>query len=105
MPDDQKPGSGEISVNGRLYRLPRRPTVVVCVDGSEPGYIERTAEAGAAPWFAHVLEAGTNLVADSFRIGCIGRLYPENMKGALKAVREVLGEMRVSNGGPALAAE
>ena len=64
MPDDQKPGSGEISVNGRLYRLPRRPTVVVCVDGSEPGYIERTAEAGAAPWFAHVLEAGTNLVAD-----------------------------------------
>jgi len=44
-------------------------------------------------------------VADSFRIGCIGRLYPENMKGALAAVREVLDEMRVSNGGPALNSE
>ena len=32
-------------------------------------------------------------------------LYPEHMKGALVAVREVLDEMRVSNGGPALAAE
>jgi phosphonoacetate hydrolase len=64
MPDDRKLGSGKISVNGRRYRLPRRPTVVVCVDGSEPGYIERAIEAGAAPWFAHVLKTGTNLVAD-----------------------------------------
>src|SRR5262245_50434237 len=53
----------------------------------------------------YVIYPGKLTVADSFRIGCIGRLYPENMKGALKAVREVLDEMRVSNGGPALAAE
>jgi 2-aminoethylphosphonate-pyruvate transaminase len=43
--------------------------------------------------------------ADPVRIGCIGRLYPPHMEGALLAVREVLDEMRVSNGGPALAAE
>ena len=48
---------------------------------------------------------GKLTVADSFRIGCIGRLYPDDMRGALAAVREVLDEMRVSNGGPALAAE
>ncbi|MFZ5778971.1 MAG: 2-aminoethylphosphonate--pyruvate transaminase [Pseudomonadota bacterium] len=53
----------------------------------------------------YVIYPGKLTVAESFRIGCIGRLYPEDMKGALTAVREVLHEMRVSNGGPALAAE
>ena len=53
----------------------------------------------------YVIYPGKLTVADSFRMGCIGRLYPEHMKGALTAVREVLDEMRVSNGGPALAAE
>jgi 2-aminoethylphosphonate-pyruvate transaminase len=53
----------------------------------------------------YVIYPGKLTVADSFRIGCIGRLYPKDMKGALAAVRDVLDEMRVSNGGPALAAE
>jgi len=26
-----------IVVNGRSYKAPRRPTVVICLDGSEPG--------------------------------------------------------------------
>jgi 2-aminoethylphosphonate-pyruvate transaminase len=53
----------------------------------------------------YVIYPGKLTVADSFRMGCIGRLNPEHMKGALAAVREVLDELRVSNGGPALAAE
>ena len=53
----------------------------------------------------YVIYPGKLTVAESFRMGCIGRLYPEQMKGALAAVREVLDEMRVSNGGHALAAE
>ncbi len=53
----------------------------------------------------YVIYPGKLTVADSFRMGCIGRLYPKDMKGALDAVRDVLEEMRVSNGGPALAAE
>jgi 2-aminoethylphosphonate-pyruvate transaminase len=53
----------------------------------------------------YVIYPGKLTVAESFRIGCIGRLYPKDMAGALDAVREVLAEMRVSNGGPALAAE
>ena len=56
--------SGEVTVNGRRYRLPRRPTVVVCIDGSEPGYVERAVEAGCAPWLGKVLTEGTNLLAD-----------------------------------------
>jgi 2-aminoethylphosphonate-pyruvate transaminase len=53
----------------------------------------------------YVIYPGKLTVADSFRMGCIGRLHPEHMKGALAAVRDVLDEMRVSNGGPALAVE
>jgi phosphonoacetate hydrolase len=26
-----------VTVNGRDYRFPQLPTVVVCIDGSEPG--------------------------------------------------------------------
>src|SRR5215218_2740858 len=63
-PDSLHPTGGEIAVNGRRYRLPRQPTVVVCVDGSEPGYIERAVESGRAPWFGKVLKSGTSLIAD-----------------------------------------
>lgn len=63
-PDSVNTISGEIEVNGRRYNLPKRPTVVVCIDGSEPGYIEETVKAGRAPWFAKVLKEGTNLLAD-----------------------------------------
>jgi len=63
-PDSINVSGGDISVNGRTYRLPKQPVVVVCVDGSEPGYIESAVEAGQAPWFAKVLKEGTNLVGD-----------------------------------------
>ena len=63
-PDSINVSGGDISVNGRSYRLPKQPVVVVCVDGSEPGYIERAVEAGQAPWFAKVLKDGTNLIGD-----------------------------------------
>lgn len=63
-PDSINNASGAITVNDRKYALPKRPTVVVCIDGSEPGYIEAAVEAGRAPWFAKVLKGGTNLLAD-----------------------------------------
>jgi len=55
---------GDLTVNGRTYRLPKQPVVVVCIDGSEPGYIERAVEAGRAPWFAKVFQQGTSLIGD-----------------------------------------
>jgi phosphonoacetate hydrolase len=63
-PDSAHAIDGEVIVNSRQYRLPRQPIVVVCIDGSEPGYIERAVEMGHAPWFGKVLRTGTNLVAD-----------------------------------------
>ena len=48
---------------------------------------------------------GKLTVADSFRMGCIGRLDASHMRGAVAAVREILAEMGVGTGAPALAAE
>lgn len=59
------PPTADISVNGRAYRFPKVPTVCVCIDGSEPGYIERAIEAGLAPNFARLMSNGANLLATS----------------------------------------
>ena len=63
MPRQSTPG--QVTCNGRSYAWPKAPTVVVCLDGSEPGYIERAIEAGRAPFLARMLADGANLVADS----------------------------------------
>lgn len=57
--------TAEVTCNGRVYRFPSKPTVVICLDGSEPGYIEQTIEAGRAPTFARFMREGANLLADS----------------------------------------
>jgi phosphonoacetate hydrolase len=59
------PPTADISVNGRSYRFPKVPTVCVCIDGSEPGYIERAIEKGLAPNFARLMANGANLLATS----------------------------------------
>ena len=53
-----------IEVNGRSYRLPERPTVVVCVDGCEPDYIAQAVAGGHMPWMKRVLAQGAAVVAD-----------------------------------------
>ncbi|HEX8665713.1 MAG TPA: phosphonoacetate hydrolase [Beijerinckiaceae bacterium] len=54
-----------VEANGRRYRFPTTPTVVVCIDGSEPGYIERAIEAGLAPNLDRLMRTGANLLACS----------------------------------------
>ena len=54
-----------VTANGRSYRMPKVPTVAVCIDGSEPGYIERAIDAGLAPNFARLMVEGSNLNARS----------------------------------------
>ena len=53
-----------VVVNDRTYQRPTAPTVVVCIDGSEPGYIEQAIEAGLAPNFARFMRTGANLIAE-----------------------------------------
>jgi phosphonoacetate hydrolase len=54
-----------VTVNGRSYKFPAVPTVCVCIDGSEPGYIEAAIEKGLAPNFARLMKEGANLLAQS----------------------------------------
>ena len=60
-----KPQGKTIVVNGRNYNAPERPTVVICLDGSEPGYIEKAIEAGVAPTFARFMRDGAHVHANS----------------------------------------
>jgi phosphonoacetate hydrolase len=41
-----------IELNGRRYRTPERPTVVICVDGFDPAYVERGIDDGILPTIA-----------------------------------------------------
>ncbi len=54
-----------IEVNGRTYRWPVRPVVAVCIDGSEPAYVEEAVKAGVMPWTKGIINGkGSDLRAD-----------------------------------------
>jgi phosphonoacetate hydrolase len=55
----------DIVANGRRYGVPKVSTVAVCIDGSEPGYIEAAIAAGLAPNFERLMREGSNLTATS----------------------------------------
>ena len=56
--------SSNININGRSYRLPVMPTVVVCVDGCEPDYLAQAVATGHMPWLKRTLAEGTGLIAE-----------------------------------------
>ena len=57
-------GDRTIEVNGRNYRLPSQPTVVVCVDGCEFDYLEAAVAAGVAPFIGAMLKGGAAFKGD-----------------------------------------
>lgn len=54
-----------VAVNGREYRWPETPVVVVCVDGCEPEYVTQAVQSGAAPWLGNVVAKATALEVDA----------------------------------------
>ena len=81
----------EIEVNGRRYARPDRPLVVVCIDGSEPAYIEQAVAAGRMPFTAGMLARGADL-----RARCVVPSFtnPNNLSivsGAPPAVHGISG--------------
>jgi phosphonoacetate hydrolase len=54
----------DLSVNGRSYRRPSAPVVVVCVDGCEQDYLTEAARAGVAPFLARMMESGTARIGE-----------------------------------------
>ncbi len=62
---DQTPSQAQsVSVNGRTYAWPSQPLVVVCIDGSEPDYIEQAIAGGHMPFLEKALKGGSDLRAD-----------------------------------------
>jgi phosphonoacetate hydrolase len=53
-----------VEVNGRVYAAPRRPTVVMVVDGFDPAYLEHGFANGTLPTMASFKEHGFVGVAD-----------------------------------------
>ena len=81
----------QVEVNGRAYRLPIQPSVVVCVDGCEPDYIAQAIAGGHMPWMKSVLANGTSVIAD-----CVVPTFtnPNNLSivtGAPPAVHGICG--------------
>ncbi|MES2978056.1 MAG: phosphonoacetate hydrolase [Pseudomonadota bacterium] len=56
--------NADLKVNGRSYKLPTSPTVVVCVDGCEPDYLAQAVATGKMPWLKRALALGAGLTAD-----------------------------------------
>lgn len=54
---------GQVTVNDRSYRRPEQPVVVICIDGSEPGYIEQAIARGLCPNLDRMMQAGANTTA------------------------------------------
>jgi len=64
--NDSAPDNGELEktaldVNGRRYAWPDRPLVIVCIDGSQPEYIEAAVAGGHMPFTAQMIERGADL--------------------------------------------
>jgi phosphonoacetate hydrolase len=54
-----------LGLNGRTYRLPSRPTAVICADGCDPAYLEAGIRARVLPTIARFREHGFYGLADA----------------------------------------
>ena len=53
-----------VAVNGKNYHWPRKPVVVVCIDGGDPAYFEHGIEHGYIPNIARFMKRGYSAIAD-----------------------------------------
>ena len=56
-----------VEVNGRTYAAPKRPTVVVIVDGFDPAYLEHGIANGTLPTMKSFKEKGFAAITDCCR--------------------------------------
>src|SRR5690554_3617802 len=56
-------GRAPLLINGRHYRFPVRPVVVICFDGCDPEYIAAAEKAGVVPNLARMMSEGFSDIA------------------------------------------
>ena len=93
-------GMGRLGFRPFLEPEVQAPIIVTVRMPADPKFhfetfYDRLAQRG------YVIYPGKLTVADSFRIGCIGALGEPEMRGALQAIREVVGELGVASCAPA----
>jgi phosphonoacetate hydrolase len=57
--------NGHVTVNGRTYRRPHRQSVVVCIDGCDPSYLEDAFARSLIPRIAEMTQQGAVVEARS----------------------------------------
>src|SRR6185503_12822020 len=53
-----------VDVNGVKYRWPKKPVVVVCIDGGDPAYLRQFLADGSIPNIARFMKQGFSVVAE-----------------------------------------
>ncbi|NWG30650.1 MAG: phosphonoacetate hydrolase [Rhodocyclaceae bacterium] len=91
-----------LSLNGVQYRWPSRPTVVVCIDGGDPAYIEQGLRDGIIPNIARFMREGFSTIAE----GTVPSFTcPNNMSiitGAPPSVHGISGNFYLNEAGEAV---
>ncbi len=91
-----------VELNGITYAWPRRPVVVVCVDGGDPAYFEQGRGDGIMPNLARFMNDGFYAVAD----GTVPSFTcPNNMSlitGAPPSVHGISGNYYLNESGEAV---
>jgi phosphonoacetate hydrolase len=80
-----------IRLHGRDYRLPSRPTVVICADGCDPAYIEAGLKAGVLPTMARWRREGFYALADAVMPTFTNPNNLSIVTGALPSVHGISG--------------
>lgn len=57
--------NGAVTVNGREYAIPAKPTVVICFDGCDPRYISQGVPSGIFPNISRIKSQGFYAIADA----------------------------------------
>lgn len=93
-------GMREMGFETLLPDALQAPIIITFHMPSDPGFdFQHFYDSLAAR--GYLIYPGKLTVADSFRIGCIGDLDENHMRGALRAIRETLDEMDVTSLGRA----
>jgi phosphonoacetate hydrolase len=83
--------SDVIELNGRRYCKPQRPTVVICVDGCDPAYIERGIPDGVFPTIGSFRREGYLGTAEAVMPTFTNPNNVSIVTGALPAVHGIAG--------------
>ena len=80
-----------VEVNGRTYAAPRRPTVVMLVDGFDPAYLEHGIANGTLPTMASFKQNGFMEIADCSMPGTTNTNNTSVVTGVPPAVHGING--------------